>query len=174
MKSTKITVSPGLKRFLRMATDTAAVREILDGFSAVYRGFLAKRYKENSKGGGDWPPLSSKTIEARRRRTKKSGQEKILIDTATLKNAVSIQTGVQSVPKFGPGGRNDVSISMRSVTIGFSSASHPGKGTVDEIAEAHQQGAGHLPKREIIVEPDEKTLEQMSRHALKVLDKEVQ
>lgn len=164
MKSTKIRLSPSLQKFFLLATDGKLVQQILDGFSAIYRGFLARRYGEFSRGGGDWPPLAKETIKARRRK-RKAGGEKILIDTAILKNAVSIQTGASLTPKFGPGGRNEVSISRRMVTIGFSGATHSGKGTVEEIAEAHQTGAGYLPVREIIVEPDEKTMGQMVRMA---------
>lgn len=164
MESTKIKLSPSLQKFLLLSTDGRLVQQILDGFSAIYRGFLARRYGKFSRGGGDWPPLAEETIKARRRK-RKAGGEKILIDTAMLKNSVSIQTEAGLTPEFGSGGRNEVSISRQMVTIGFSGATHPGKGTVEEIAEAHQTGAGNLPVRKIIVEPDEQTMGQMIRMA---------
>lgn len=146
------------------------MKEMLDSMSAIYRSFLAQRYVKNSRGGGDWPDIKPETKRRRRAGTGgRRGGEKILIDTSTLQHAVSIQTGISAVPRFGPGGRNEVYLSRSAVVIGFSGASHPGKGTVEEIAEAHQQGAGYLPVREIIVEPDAATLRLMTRAAELIL-----
>ena len=40
--------------------------------AAVYRAAMQRRFRDFSRGGGDWPPLSAATILARRRRKKSS------------------------------------------------------------------------------------------------------
>lgn len=119
----------------------------------IYMGFTRERYIEQSRGGGDWPPLAPSTIASRRKGRNTQGAEaaetsaaifqaqgvpageaSILIDTATLLGSLgSGQARTESVPA--------------GVRVG----------TVVEYAKYHQFGDG-VPKREIMVDPDMFTL----------------
>ena len=71
----------------------------------------------------------------------------ILRDTGTLMNALSIGHSGNRIDKR-----------IQAVAFGFRGAKHPGgKVTVKDIATFHQTGAGPLPVRAILVQPDEPT-----------------
>ena len=80
----------------------------------------------------------------------------ILRDTGTLFNTLS--------PTLGMAGQYQQRIPF-GIRVGIGgSAKHPsGRATIAEIAGFHQFGGGHLPKREILVEPFESTRVAMTR-----------
>lgn len=124
-----------------------------------YTGAMRERFVEQSRGGGEWPPLAPSTIAGRRKGADSQGQSdadtsaaifqaqgvpaseaSILIDTATLLG--SITPGTASVERISAGVR---------------------VGSNVEYAKYHQTGGGNLPQREIIVEPDAATMRRMQR-----------
>ena len=144
---------PGLKQLVE---DVDAGRgQIERGWreiAAIYRGFVLRRFRSYSRGGGDWPGLSEATLRAK-------GSSSILIDTGIMVGAMN--------PVFSgaPGQLESLHSDRLGVTVGFNTNQH-GKGgsvTIADIASFHQLGSGKLPKREILVEPDDRTIQQMAR-----------
>jgi len=120
-------------------------------WGAIYSAFARRRFLRNSGGGGDWPALAPSTIEGRRRGNRAGGSTQILRDTGTLYNALTIGAPGNKCQVVGDG-----------VIFGFGGGSgHPGGGTIAGIAKAHETGAGHLPERTIIVQPDRDTVDRM-------------
>lgn len=151
MTQTTITVDfrplrSSLRRFLRSREGEVAFKQM----SVIYRSFAQRRFSKYSRGGGNWKPLKASTIRRRRK-----GSSVILRDTGRLFSALS--PTVKSAGWFEERRRN-------TLTVGYGGgAPHSGKTTISEIASYHQTGAGHLPKRELIVEPDAPTLNRMTK-----------
>lgn len=127
------------------------VAKALSKWAVRMRGFLQKRFASLSRGGGEWPPLSPRTIAGRRK-----GSSSILRDTGTLFAALN--------PVFdGRAGAIEQRIKY-GVRVGYGSpAKHPKSQsmTISQIAEIHQLGLGRNPVRRIIVPPDQATLDAM-------------
>lgn len=144
-----------------LQTLTALVNEgrgpIEKGFKqwgAVYRSFASERFDTYSKGGGNWKPLSPQTIARRRKGSGTGLVAAILVDTAILKNALA--------PNLIKPGRFDEKI-KGGIRVGYGGPDkHKGSTfTIARLARMHHEGKGRLPKREIIVEPDHKTVVKM-------------
>lgn len=154
-----------LKRFntqlssdLRGST-SGPIRAAMRQWGARYRAFVQERFASYSRGGGAWPPLKASTKRGRRkarRGAKGTRSFGILRDTGTLFNALT--------PVFSakPGQlQKDIPFGVR---VGYGGASrHPtAKASVHDLAVFHQTGAGVLQKREIIVQPDSRTVSLMA------------
>lgn len=129
------------------------INNALKQWGVRYRTFIRLRFLIFSLGGGNWKPLSPKRI-----RQKKSSV--ILIDTGQLFSALDpIFTGK-------PGALNEkIPFGVR---VGYGgpgtyTKKYGGVATIADVANFHQTGAGRLPKREIIVPPDEQTIELMKQ-----------
>lgn len=173
----------GLKRFQRQVDAALTgggggpIGDAFKQWAARYRGFIQQRFAKLSKGGGGWPPLKPATI-ARRRGGKKVGKRvrtakglqamtraAILRDTGTLFAAVN--------PTFmGSPGQLETRIRY-GIRVGYGGPQrHPsGRATVADIARFHQVGAGNLPKREIMVDPDNQLLTQMAADMQRAIDR---
>ena len=126
------------------------IRKAFKQWAARYRGFIQERFDTYSKGGGDWPPLKNK----RKRGSKDKAS--ILRDTGTLFAALA------PVFQRKPGSiQEDIEYGIR---VGYGGPSkHPsGNATIADIASFHQTGAGFLPVRKIIVEPEPHVLVAMA------------
>lgn len=161
--SVKMNLAP-LRRFqddIRrgLAGGAGPIRNALRVWAAMYRGFAQERFKRASRGGGEWPALKEATVKRRRRgrRKSKASRASILWDTGTLVGAL--------MPRFGgvPGQlQEDIPFGVR---VGYGRDLHPrtnGAVTVQDLAAWHQTGAGNLPAREIIVEPNARTVQLMA------------
>lgn len=118
----------------------------------VYRSFILRRFRNYSRGGGDWPALSSATIRAK-------GSSVILIDTGLMIAAINpVFSGV-------PGQLEELHSDRLGITVGFKQDSHSQSSniTIADIAAIHHLGLGRVPPRQIIVEPDTTTMKQMAR-----------
>lgn len=105
-----------------------------------YRAFLQDRFERFSEGGGDWPALQYR-------------EGSILRKTGTLFAALS------PLASGAPGQLEEVG--HLSVSVGYGgSAIHPdgGDATIAQIAAWHDEGAGFLPVREIIVYPPQELI----------------
>lgn len=191
---------PGLERFqkqIRAQIDSGAsgpIDKCFNQWAVRYRAFVQRRFNTYARGGGNWPPLSPATIRRRRkpakrtkakrvRITKKGEVDKrfkkrvqpepvagrqvaILRDTGSLFNALapSISPPVGSVNNRIAGG----------IEVGYGgNAQHGADGvTIAELAFWHQTGAGHLPVREIIVEPDAATVAGMVLDMQRAVDEQ--
>lgn len=153
----------GLDR-LRKAVigNPALMQRIVNAWSTVYRSFTRSRFHKLSRGGGDWPALSSATLAGRR---KGGGGAAILRDTGAMFAALN--------PQLGSGGM------MRTTPIqplGFkadlsSATTYKDGATLSDVASYHHYGEGRLPKREILVEPDREAIESMANHGKRILTK---
>lgn len=192
----------GLKRFGQQVDDqlnhrtTGPITKAFKQWGARYRSFIQERYDKYSKGGGDWPRLSWRTLVARRKgkgkkkfeatkqmrrlEVRRNGREtrkvktlerlggmqikaSILRDTNTMFSVVS--------PVFGKPGQLQQGIAF-GIRVGYGGNSrHPGaEATIADIARFHQEGAGHLPKREIIVEPTASVISLMAADMQRAVD----
>lgn len=180
-----------LAALARRVSDPAAKVVLHKKIGAIYRSFAAERFNTFARGGGNWAPLALATVMSRRnnrpkktksrildvkivhaRKTGKSRLEEvkakkkpkkpkpirsasILIDTGTL------QAGLN--PVLAPGAIEESR--GNTVRLGFGGpARHPsGTATIADIASFHHFGTDYVPARPIIVAPDTKTLELMTR-----------
>lgn len=177
----------GLKKFQRLIDEglrgrSGPIRKAVGTWPEIYGGEMSERFVRMSQGG--WPPLKQSTIERRRHgyrtmtrkgtwskgkrygRGKRAlaaaiasggGQVMILRDTGTLFNVV----GANFVGA--PGAmRQDIDYGVR---VGFGGPGrHPrGRASVADIATFHQFGLGRNPRREILVAPQQRTLDTMAR-----------
>lgn len=154
----KVDLKP-LERFRALIKNDSTWHKIGKQWAARYRGFVQERYDRYSKGGGNWPPLKPSTIARRRKRS-----SVILRDKGILFAAVT--------PEFtGQPGAIEENIPF-GVRVGYGgSAIHAGtRTTIADIASFHQEGGPNLPKREIIVQPDDKTFTGMVSDAQRAVN----
>ncbi len=147
----------GLKKYGRVVktdlrgTTQGPIRMAITQWAARYRAFLRRRFVKYSRGGGDWASLKRK----RKRGTLKRA--------AILRNTGILFGALQVIFQNKPG-----AIQRRipfGVRVGYGGPQRHGKGkaTVADIASFHQRGAGRLPERKIIVDPDIRTISRMQR-----------
>ena len=156
-----------LKEFrLGIGNDARAMREAYKNWGLFYLAFTKRRFKNFSRGGGNWKALADSTV-ARRKKPKKGERAKrgkaataILRDKSSLFNALSV--GVRgNLFKNIPGG----------IRVGFAPTPHPkARVTIQRLAIIHDSGDG-VPKREILVEPDGTTKRRMIKEYKKALAK---
>lgn len=154
LKQFKDTVDGDLAR-----QEDGPVRKALKRWALRYRAFLRERYIQNSRGGGDWPPLKPSTIRARRGTT-----ASILIDKGTMFGAFS--------PVFaGLPGQLEQGIPY-GIRVGVGGAApHPDAGvSVAELIRIHHLGLGVVPTREIVVPPDARTAGEMREDMRQALE----
>lgn len=128
-----------------------------------FRTFLQKRFAKFSKGGGDWPPLAESTIRRKSKRKGKRGQgspSAILRDTDALFKAVA--------PEFTGAPGAVETFTRTSVIVGYGGSAQYSSGTaIMDVAEWHDKGNSRLPRRVIIVPPDQATRQAMANAAQK-------
>lgn len=155
----KVDLSPLIRLRDSLVNANASVRRfIMKQWAAIYRGYAQERYDRFSKGGGNWRPLSAKTIESRRKGKGSGPVATILRDTSTLHNALdpgqlsagAIEENTDFGVRVGYGGGDRHPVGLQSATIA-------------NIAMWHDQGMGRNPKRQIIANPDDKTLKRMAK-----------
>jgi len=130
-------------RFMRQLKPLSRpLRRAFRVVAQMYRSFLKRRFVRLSKGGGEWPPLKTP------RKIGAIEYARVLWDTGVLIGALD--------PTFAnlPG---QLEADLRDgIRVGFGGPGrHPkGLATIADIAGFHQVGAGDLPIRRIIVDPD--------------------
>lgn len=125
-----------------------ALRRAYNQWGTRYLAETKRRFIENSKGGGEWKPLSKKY----RRKRGDMSRAKIMVDTGTLLKALNVGN---------PGNLyQDLKFGKR---VGFGGPSnHPsGRFTIADIARIHHTGRGKAPKRVILHRPSQKLVMQM-------------
>lgn len=143
-----------------LANKSGPIGDSLRVWAAIYRAFAQERFRDQSRGGGQWPPLKESTVRRRRKGRRRSGAPRasILWDTGTLVGALT--------PRFiGAPGQLEENIPF-GIRVGYGRDPHPGANgavTIQKLAGWHQTGAGNLPERPIIVEPNDRTIQLMAR-----------
>lgn len=166
MTTTVLVKTVKLDKLAAGLTDPAARSVVLKKIGAIYRSFAQQRFSRLSRGGGEWPGLSRRTLLARRGARKAASKSddgeppkaSILIDKGILFAALAPTAGV------GQGALEQVT--TKGIRLGYGGPMKHGDGgqaTLADIASFHQTGAGRLPKRVIIAEPDADTLALMTR-----------
>lgn len=126
-----------------ISSGSGPVREVLQSWEKIYVAFILKRFDKFSRGGGDWPKLKPGTIRAK-------GSSAILVDKRYLR--MGLATGIRSTSHSGA-----------RIVFAFTSRSlHPtAKMPIAELATIHNEGEGIVPKRQILVRPDQQTVKQL-------------
>lgn len=150
-------LTKGVVEGLTTTTASGPIRDVLKKWAARYRSFAQLRFDRFSKGGGNWKPLAPSTLRRRRKGKRKNVRKAtILRDTGTL--FAALDPTFTSRP-----GQLEKNIPF-GITVGYGGPHrHPkGRVTIADIASFHQEGGPRLPKRELIVKPDGKTLAAMA------------
>jgi len=139
------------------AASTEPLGAMFIQWGARYMTFTRRRFNRLSAGSGGWRPLKSQTgrrrKKARRSARGKARRHSILVETGTLRNALS--TGM-------PGNLSERLRTPAGIRVGFSTDAHNGDGlTIRQLAVIHDQGLGNVPQRTILVRPDAKTVRGM-------------
>lgn len=153
----------------QLNSSNGPVNDALKLWAIRYRSYIQLRFDTFSRGGGNWRDLSPATKKARRGNKKaKSRTFAILRDTGTLFAALN--------PVFsGAPGALQEAIPF-GIRVGYGGPQTYQKGagkgaTIADVASFHQNGAEpRLPKREIIVAPDDSLLELMSKDMTRALN----
>lgn len=158
-----------------------AVEDMFTQWATRYSAAMRRRFNEQSRGGGEWAPLTPATIRRRRkgkrgsRFTKERGAQsqrsflarnrrgmlvaspaayQILRDTGSLFGALTI--GARgNLTQRGPG----------TITFGIEGGSTGTGPSLGQIAKWHNDGAGRNPVRRILVPPNDQTLRGMGNDA---------
>ncbi len=142
----------GLSSFKSVGS-TPRTRKALKKWEHMYGVFLRKRFRRYSQGKEDWPKLKPATIKAKMR--KYTPYRSRLILRATDKMIRSIQPRLKSRTSTDRG-------FVAKVQAVDGRKRYPKGPKVIQVVGWHDQGVGTLPKREIVVPPDNKTLEKMA------------
>lgn len=161
----------GLRKFARefqlqlQRGRAGPIRDMYAQWGVRYLSFVERQFVNQSEGGGYWPALSASTMKARRQGTKNrtasttgkvdrrfkkryTGDPQILRDTGTLLGALSIGKPGNLYKHENIGIRVGFDMGQKRSDSGVS---------VGQLAAWHSTGAGKLPARPILVEPDVQT-----------------
>lgn len=165
--SIKVTIkTPGLDRMRKAIKNNPRLSSsIVNAWSIIYRAYIRQRFLRLSRGGGEWPPLKQSTIKARRK-GKGDGSPAILRDTGAL--MASLQ------PSLGTGGL----IQQTPRPLGFTAflgggGTYKSGPTLTQVATWQHEGAGRLPARPILVQPDATTIDRMGQVGLRIVTDEL-
>lgn len=143
MLTPKVTINLEHHKKLREVLDGAAgtdTDDILDYWQRTYKSFVLLRFDIFAGGGGNWKRLKRVTV-------RRKGSDRILEDTREMRLGLAEGIGTVARDKL-------------SLTMGFTSeAHHEASGlNISEIATIHDQGQGRVPRRRILVLPDNQVL----------------
>ena len=129
---------------------TGAVEDAMDDWRTIYAAFTLRRFDVWSRGGGDWPRLKHPG-------RKKKNKNRILVLSGFMRAQLAAAVKI-------------VAHTARSITFALvDQTSHPEAGMpVDQLMAIHDQGLG-VPRRRILVVPDETALRQMREAGVKRL-----
>lgn len=158
-------------------------RQAFSDAATLYATAMDRRFGQQSRGGGEWPPLTEATI-LRRRMGKGGGTRGQAVRRAfrglrRARTAEGIRKKAARVSKLtsmaGVSILQDTGTLRAGITVGFAlddipngvrygfAGPHPKKGvTLAKLATWHHTGAGRLPVRRILVAPDELTQNRMA------------
>ncbi len=152
--SVRLNDKPLLRLIRQLNGKRGAINTMLKQWGIVYLAEQRRRFRDFSRGRGDWQPLSEDYAEQK-------GSDIILILTSALFNALA------------PGAPGNVFRRTRSgIIVGaVGEGNHPsGDFTIAALAQVHHEGEGNLPSRPIIAPPTRKTI----RRFLVIAQKQVQ
>ncbi len=137
----------------RLRGRSGAIDKMLKQWGIVYLAAMRRRFRNFSRGGGNWPPLAEATII-------RKGSSSILIDVGALFAALS------------PGAPGNTFKRTRSgILVGMvSGGNHPNAGiSLAELADIHHTGKGNNPERPIIESPNQQVINQFIKIASKAI-----
>lgn len=128
--------------------------DLLTEWGRRYFSYLRDRYRVNRGGGGDWPPLKESTLKSKEKRLG------ILYVLGAIFNALRIGAPGNRFTKIGFGVQCGVGGPAR----------HPGTDlTIAQLAMIHNNGRGHVPKRQILYRPDRTLYLHLRRDTFRVI-----
>ena len=157
---------------------------MMAAWSKIYAAFIRRRFSRASRGGEGWPALALSTIERRRKGKKQSKKASSLArDTRNGGQLVSagglyaiLQDSGRLYRQLAPGievlSPTTAANAKFEATVTFGGTSYyPGgdRVSVADIMGFHQKGGGHVPKREILVQPDDRTGKAMESAAKRII-----
>ena len=180
----------GLTKFVKgikagsQISGSGPMNDMLKAWGSRYLVFAERRFSKFSRGGGDWKPLAESTKKARRGGGKRRKTRSSRASTKTTSRGTGKKFGIlwntgQLVNALKKGGKGNLFKRVKGgIQVGFGgSAKHENKlgkrsyATIAEIATHHNVGGGNLPRREILVKPDEATIRAMKAAAIKYVGK---
>lgn len=172
MPRVRVKVEADLRQLKKLLTSVSKKGQpghdqILIRWIVRYKKFAKARFNQNSRGGGDWPPLKPGT----RKRVKKRSRA-ILKDSETLSQTLTPIPTLDRNPMPGI-----LTTQIRNgVVISFGgSGKHPySKLSVARLATVHHLGQGRVPVRRILIEPSEKVKRLMINDVKAVIKTEKQ
>ena len=145
------------KRLKRVVTkDGRPVYRLLREWIRIYRRWLYDRFVKFSRGGGNWPDLKPGTKAAK---TRQGFGTEILIRTRVLEE------------QFSPVSRTQIISARQGAVIRFGAGkTYPDGTPVEDVIRWHNDGAGNLPVRELLPDPDASVVRDM----VKIAEQEMQ
>jgi len=121
--------------------------------------FEQRRFRSASGGDGTWPDLTFSTKQKRIRRDARAAKSKTRITRQLVMGQhvpIELDTGTLERGLFEQGGSGHFQkITADAVSEGVAGGSHPRfKGTVGALAAIQHYGAGHVPARPLMAQPD--------------------
>ena len=201
---TKVAIDTrGADRLLEGLDDLATGRDRGGAFGTLIKqwgvrvsAFGQRRFRDFSRGGGNWAPLALSTIERRQKARrpsktnpfallggKKDGtgaRSSLARDTKRGGKLVSagrtISVLIDSGRLYGALGLNQPGNLFRRVPGGIEFGIEGGKGsgsgvTIGDIARFHHNGGKHLPRRRVVDVPDQATAEGMSSDLARAIER---
>jgi hypothetical protein len=182
----KVKLGGQLDKLRRAASNPATIQKMFLQWSRIYGAFIRRRFNTYSRGGGDWPALALSTVLRRRkgkrvdkkrsslaRDTSKAGKGRLVQagGTVTILRDTGLLFAQLDPQLLNPGPVQSSGRHVFKATVEFGgTAKYPdGKATVTDILSFHQRGGGRLPRRKILVDPDEKTLKQLATSGKRIL-----
>lgn len=134
--------SSRLGRLLRFVPTTRPFLEAYDRIERTYAAFVLHRFDRFSRGAGNWRKLKPETI-------KRKGSSAILVDTRAMRLGLGATGGIKIRVSGGSGG---VSVELRFAQRDR----HPNADlSISDLAAIHDGGLGKVPRRRILVGPDQ-------------------
>lgn len=141
---------------MKGGSNSPALRQMYDRWGQRIESQWQKDFLRNSAGGGGWAPLAASTVAADKYKKRSGRRLGILRITSALYLAL-----------FRNRAGHLFEITPKGVRVGVGgSARHPGSEiSVAALAQIHNNGGGHVPKRTILTLPTPATTEQMKQDA---------
>ena len=173
---------PNFTEFAGFVNDDKLKRKILKVWAQRIRTFLLREFDKNSKGGGKWAPLKRPRREPKPARIDKRNAEQVAIGAHFANQAILVDTGALRMAlnprEHKPGGLEAIRIEGDKATLsvgwGGNDLNPPSKRhktkrsphiTISELAVIHHYGTQHIPARPLLVQPNEATMDALTKIA---------
>ena len=134
------------------------LQECFEEWGNIYIDFLTDRFEIYSLGGGDWAPLRPSTIKSKKRKGS-ALPAAILRDTDKMFGSI--------------GERIEAKKDGCEVMVFSGRKRYPNGMSLQDVVMMHDQGAGLLPQRKILVPADKDATQKMTEVLVKTLEEAI-